>query len=137
MTSGDSSHAHVEPGARDHETSDVNVRAILTFVGVLFVTAVVIHVLIWLLFVVFERRENAAKQTSYPLAVSERDRVPPEPRLQTHPREDLRDLRAREDALLQSYGWVDHAAGVVRIPIDEAMRLTIERGLPVRQDTAR
>ena len=59
--------------------------------------------------------------------------MPPEPRLQTNPREDLRALRAREDAVLNSYGWVDKTAGVVRIPIDEAIKLTVQRGLPVRQ----
>ena len=51
--------------------------------------------------------------------------MPPEPRLQTNPREDLSELRASEDELLDSYGWVDKNAGVVRIPIDEAMKLTL------------
>ena len=40
--------------------------------------------------------------------------------------------REREDELLGSYGWVDRNAGVVRIPIDQAKRLLLERGLPVR-----
>ena len=31
--------------------------------------------------------------------------------------------------MLDSYGWVDKDAGVVRIPIEEAMKLTVERGL--------
>ena len=38
----------------------------------------------------------------------------------------------REDAVLNGYGWVNKEAGVVRIPIAEAMRLTVERGLPSR-----
>jgi hypothetical protein len=59
--------------------------------------------------------------------------VPPEPRLQTNPRQDLADLRAKEDETLNSYGWVDRNAGVVRIPIDEAITLTLQRGLPARQ----
>jgi len=63
--------------------------------------------------------------------------VPPEPRLQTNPRQDLSDLRAREDQTLSSYGWVDRNAGVVRIPIDQAIKLTLERGLPARQERAR
>ena len=58
--------------------------------------------------------------------------MPPEPRLQTNPRADLRDLRAHEDLVLGTYGWVDKPAGVVRIPIDEAMKITLQRGLPVR-----
>ena len=58
--------------------------------------------------------------------------MPPEPRLQTTPREDLRILREQEDAVLNSYGWVDRSTGVVRIPIEEAMKLTVQRGLPAR-----
>jgi len=41
-------------------------------------------------------------------------------------------LRAEEARVLDSYGWVDRSAGVVRIPIDQAMRLVVERGLPAR-----
>ena len=124
---------HIEHDATDHESSDVNVRAILTFVAVLFGSAAVIHVLIWLLFIYFERGIDRSAPMAYPLSISQRTRVPPEPRLQTSPREDLRELRAREDEQLQSYGWIDRNGGVVRIPIDEAMRLTIERGLPTRR----
>jgi hypothetical protein len=58
----------------------------------------------------------------------------PEPRLQIAPREDLRELRSREEAELHSYAWVDKTNGVVRIPIDRAMNLLLERGLPVRGD---
>jgi len=58
--------------------------------------------------------------------------VGPPPQLQTAPALDLAKLRAREDAILGSYGWVDRQNGVIRIPIEEAMRLTAERGLPVR-----
>ena len=38
-----------------------------------------------------------------------------------------------QDAALRSYGWVDKNAGIVRIPIDEAIRLTLQRGLPTRK----
>jgi hypothetical protein len=44
------------------------------------------------------------------------------------------DFRRQEDAVLSGYGWVDKNAGTVRIPIEEAMRLTVERGLPSRAD---
>jgi hypothetical protein len=124
--------AHDEPAAR-HEESDVNVRGVLSFAAGLLVTAVLIQFMVWLLFVYFSGREAARVVPEYPLAAGEQTRVPPEPRLQTNPREDLRALRAREDAVLNSYGWVDRTAGVVRIPIDEAIKLTVQRGLPVRQ----
>jgi hypothetical protein len=124
--------AHDEPAAR-HEESDVNVRGVLGFAAGLLVTAVLIQFMVWLLFVYFSGREATRVVPEYPLAAGEQTRVPPEPRLQTNPREDLRALRAREDAVLNSYGWVDKTAGVVRIPIDEAIKLTAQRGLPVRQ----
>ena len=124
--------AHDEPAAR-HEESDVNVRGVLGFAAGLLVTAVLIQFMVWLLFVYFSGREAARVVPEYPLAAGEQTRVPPEPRLQTNPREDLRALRAREDAVLKSYGWVDKTAGVVRIPIDEAIKLTVQRGLPVRR----
>ena len=114
-----------------HETSDVNFRGILGFGLGLLTTAIVIHVLVWLLFVYFNGLETQSAR-EFPLAVEQQNRLPPEPRLQTNPRQDLADLHAREAEVLESYGWVDRSAGIVRIPIDEAMRLTVERGLPTR-----
>src|SRR5438067_9402746 len=133
---------HVPGGATDdgsdnpavhHEESDVNIRAILGFGAVLIVAAVVIHFGVWLLFGFFENREARRVAPEYPLAAAAAARVPPEPRLQINPREDLRELRENEDAILNGYGWVDTNAGIVRIPIDEAMKLTVQRGLPVRE----
>lgn len=131
-----SNHATANPDVH-HETSDVNIRGILTFVAGLFVFAVVIHVVVWGLFRYFEAREKVQPQSVYPLAAQQGTRLPPEPRLQTNPREDLRELRAAEDDVLTTYGWVDRNAGIVRIPIDEAMKLVIQRGLPARQENAR
>jgi hypothetical protein len=123
---------HVGEPRVHHEESDVNIRAIFQFGTGLAVVAVVIHVLIWGLFVLFDRREAQVK-AQYPLAAGQ-DALPPEPRLQVVPRQDLRDLRAQQDATLNGYRWVDREAGTVRIPIAEAMRLTVERGLPSRAD---
>jgi hypothetical protein len=121
------------PAASHHEESDVNIRAILGFGLGLLVVAAAVHILIFGLFRFFDGREGANVQVEYPLAAAQGRRVPPEPRLQTDPRQDLSDLRAKEDEVLGSYGWVDKNAGVVRIPIDAAMKLTLERGLPARQ----
>jgi hypothetical protein len=119
-----------------HEESDANITAVFAFgVGLIGVAAVV-FLLVFVLFRFFEVREAARVPPAYPLAIS-REALPPEPRLQTNPREDLADLFAKEDALLTSYGWVDKNAGVVRIPIDEAMKLTLQRGLPARTEQTR
>jgi hypothetical protein len=115
-----------------HETSDINIRGVFAFGIGLTVTAIVIYGLIWLLFAYFAGREARQPAPAYPLAMGQ-TRVPPEPRLQTNPRQDLRDLRTTEETTLTTYGWVDKNSGTVRIPIDRAMQLTVERGLPARQ----
>jgi hypothetical protein len=55
---------------------------------------------------------------------------PPAPRLQVVPEQDLAAFRAQEDAILGSYAWVEKDRGIVRIPVEEAMRIVAERGLP-------
>ncbi len=56
----------------------------------------------------------------------------PSPRLQTDDgNQEVADLHAREDLLLQHYSYVDKASGTVRIPIARAMELIVQRGLPV------
>lgn len=58
----------------------------------------------------------------------------PTPRVQTDDgNEDIANLHAREDLLLDHYTWVDQSKGQVRIPIDRAMELIAQRGLPVAQ----
>jgi hypothetical protein len=54
----------------------------------------------------------------------------PQPRLETDERGQIRQFRLSEEQRLQSYGWVDQNAGIIRIPIDRAMDLIAERGLP-------
>jgi hypothetical protein len=120
-----------------HEQSDANITAVLGFGAGLFAVIVAVCLIIWGLFGILDRREGVQAPSQYPLAAAQGQRLPPEPRLQTDPRQDLANLRAREDQQLGSYGWVDRNAGVVRIPIDEAMRLTLERGLPARTEQTR
>jgi hypothetical protein len=128
-------HAHHPEHHADvsHETSDVNIRGILASAAGLIVLGAVVYFVVWLFFVYLSRQHQAAAGApQFPLAVGQADRLPPEPRLQVNPRQDLKDLRAVEEQLLTSYVWVDRNAGVVRIPIDEAMKLTLQRGFPSR-----
>jgi hypothetical protein len=64
-----------------------------------------------------------------PLAF-EGERQAPAPRLQRFPTRDVEELRAQEAAILGDYAWVDEEQGVVRLPIERAMLLVVERGLP-------
>jgi hypothetical protein len=56
----------------------------------------------------------------------------PQPRLQTDDgNQEIADLHAKEDLLLENYSWVDKSQGKVRIPIERAMELVAKQGLPV------
>lgn len=128
---------HAVVPAVDHEESDVDIRAVLMAGAALIVMTLVLAVIVWGLYRYLDAREARQEQPVFPLAVQQEQRLPPEPRLQTNPREDLREMREQEDQLLTTYGWVDRNAGVARIPIAEAMRLTIQRGLPARPSEKR
>jgi hypothetical protein len=134
---GATADGHVANSNVHHEESDVNVRGIFAFAAALVVVAVIVHVAMWLLLRFFDVRADRQDRIDYPLAVEQERRLPPEPRLQTNPREDLQNLRTSENEILTSYGWVDRNAGVVRIPIDEAIKLTLQRGLPAREAGAK
>jgi len=114
------------------ETSDVAIGGILSFAVTLVVTLVVVFGIVWLFYSSLRREAAQPVPAEFPLATASMRRLPPEPRLQTEPREDLRTLRESEEQALTTYGWVDKNAGIVRIPIDQAMKLTVERGLPSR-----
>ncbi|HJQ67898.1 MAG TPA: hypothetical protein VKA70_02940 [Blastocatellia bacterium] len=124
-----------------HEESDVRVKPIVWFLVGLLVSTVLIYALIWGLFKYFETRE-AKRENPAPALAEERPELPPEPRLQLapsqsgqrqpnlkeHPLEELRRLKEEEESLLTSYG-VDERTGAIRIPIDRAKQLVLERNL--------
>jgi hypothetical protein len=114
-----------------HETRDADIRSLVIFAAVLAGTVLLV---MWGMMRMFQY--FGATQSLGPPASPFVDArpLPPQPRLQVEPRIDLNQLRAGEDALLHSYGWVDRNAGVVRIPIERAMDLVVEKGLPVRED---
>ena len=124
--SADDQYAATPPGA-GYEHTDASVGVIIKFMLWLAAAAVVIHVGLALLFGVFATRRIERAEPRFPLAAQEGPRLPPEPRLQRFPREDILRFRLGEEATLQNYGWIDKATGSVHIPIQEAMRLVLER----------
>jgi hypothetical protein len=133
MTEQHQGHGADEHGAIHHEESDANFAGIIGFGAGLVAVCAVVAVVVYGVFRYLEKQNARQGPVEYPLAITEGNRQPPEPRLQTNPREDLHDMRVKEDEVLHSYGWVDRNGGIVRIPIDDAITLTLERGLPSRQ----
>jgi hypothetical protein len=115
-----------------HEERDVNIYAITKFgIGLTLVVIATVF-LIWGMFHFFSQRVRA----EFPVAPETRTKaevkLPPSPRLQENPRIDLRAIRADEERLLHGYGWANQETGAVRIPIERAMDLLVQRGLPAR-----
>ena len=124
---------HHDPATGDHQEDAIDFGAILQVGAGLAAMTIASFVLSWGVFVLLARQTDAGSGArAYPLAIGQENRLPPEPRLQSDPKQDLRDLRRADAEALNGYHWVDKNAGVVRIPIDAAMKLTIERGLPSR-----
>jgi hypothetical protein len=147
-------HKHHEPGEEDllhnvdveHEHADVDLRAVIGSAIVLLVVVVASQLLMWALFVVFDKQAAANEPSVSPLAAPPATMpknqmgtaiFTPEtvagPHLLTNEPMNLQQQRDKEQKVLHSYGWVNQAAGVARIPIDEAKKLIVERGLPARE----
>ena len=115
------------------EKTDADASAIVRFLVYLVLGTVAVVVLLRWMFttlVVVEQRQ----QPPPPVMKAEAPPQPPLPRLEIDPPADLARYRDEQRKDLESYGWVDRPAGVVHIPIEEAMRLVAERGLPKRGD---
>jgi hypothetical protein len=118
-----------------HETSDASVRGILAFAGGMILLAIVINLMLWWIFSAMMAMAQQAKQPMAPWASSRPERLPQEPHLEGMEALRVQEKPAPEDKL-QSYGWVDRQAGIVRIPIGEAMKLLAGR-LPSRAEADR
>lgn len=120
-----------QPKGAAHEHSDASVWIIVKFGLWLAISAVVISAGMGLLFGLFVKQSEETTQ-EFPLATGQEHRLPAPPRLQQFPLNERYEFRQHEDAVLQEYGWVNKETGVVRMPIADAMKLAVERGLPAR-----
>jgi hypothetical protein len=120
--------APAEPPVRTkpYEERDVTFRPIAVVAAFLAMLSVATIGLMYGLDRFLVAREAARSAPASPLAQSYGRQEPPVPRLQENPRRDIEALRAREQALLDSYAWVDRAAGRVRIPVERAIALLAE-----------
>jgi hypothetical protein len=120
--------------AAGHETEDASVPGIV-YAGVGLAVGSLIVALI--VYGVFQYLANQPLTTAppNPLAETDQQRIPPPPRIEEHPAIELKDLHAEEDQILKTYGWTDKSAGIVRIPVERAMELQLERGFPTRKET--
>lgn len=142
--------SHIRNVEVTHERSDISVRGVLTFVVALTIAAIVIHIGMWGLFRFFERQEAKGPPPG-PMALSQQERLPPEPRLQAAPgfevrledgqkielgkaapQTEYRILRQQWEENLKT-GLKDQSGNVVGMPIDAAIDKVLSgEGLPTR-----
>src|SRR5512143_4182640 len=119
--------------APTRERRDINVRKVAVIGGGMLLAICLAGVLTTVL--IFKKLAGSdANEGVTPSPMLEAQPLPPEPRLQANPPLDLKKYRAAEEAELNSYGWVGKPNGVVRIPVERAMALVLEKGLPARPD---
>jgi hypothetical protein len=126
------------PAGSGYEHTDASVWTIVKFAFWLALSAIIIHVGLGLMYQMLIEQAKSTTEQQYPLATARDPQLPPTPRLQQFPRNEVYDFRLDEERRLHSYGWVNKDAGTVHIPIDDAMRLILQRGLASRtQDPSR
>ena len=125
---------HTEPRPSNpdvqYEKTDAHTRPLYQFLFWISVITLLTALLSWGILKALESwRERAS--TPAVMALPQEGQQPPAPRLLTRETLDLAAFQKEEDEILSSYGVVDRDKGIFRIPIEDAIRLTLERGLPV------
>jgi hypothetical protein len=119
--------AAASPTGVAYEKADVDPPSVFRLGLVLAVATIGTVAASFGLFKLLRSQEAKSEPARPPLAIREVGRVPPEPRLQTTPRSDLAVTEEQQKELVDGYAWADRNAGRVRIPIEDAMRIYVER----------
>jgi hypothetical protein len=114
---------HHSPNGAGHEQQEVSVRLIVKSLAGLAVLTFFVFLLVVGIFRYFYDTDKTADSRRQGV-------IPPEPRIEVAPYEQIQQLRAHEDHVLNSYAWVDQQAGIVRVPIDRAIDMLAAKGLP-------
>ena len=121
------------------EREDLGAKPIFGFLISLAIFGVLTYYVLWGMFHFLDAYNRKHQAPVSPMVKVEEDtRIAtpatiqqfPEPRLEDDERTELNGFRLHEEQQLNSYGWVDQNAGVVHIPIEQAMKLIAQRGLP-------
>lgn len=123
---------HEHGAARSgHEERDFNLRGVVIFAVGLALLCVLSGVAVLAVFRYLDNRLVQAETPVSPVMLPA-GQLPPEPQLLTDEPASLAAFRKEQDERIATYGWVDKQTGVVRIPIERAKKLILERGLPTR-----
>jgi len=122
----------------EFEHQDLSPSAVYAFLAGLALAGILVYFVLWGLYDYLDAYQRRHEPPQNPLVQPEADTrniLPrtiqkfPQPRLEKNERIEIDDFLLKEEQTLNSYGWVDEKAGVVRIPIERAMQLVAQRGL--------
>lgn len=113
-----------------HEESTVDLKPIIAFGAVLVI--VTAFAFVSMSFMLNFLKLNQTRKDIPLSSLAAPNPVPPAPLLQVSPNQDLKHTRQTEGVILDSYHWVDKDAGIVGIPVEQAIKILAKRGLPAR-----
>lgn len=105
---------------------ELNLKALIVFAVALSAVVVAMAALMWVLSGALRSRLIGQDPPPPRLPAARVQPLPPEPRLQAKPEDDMRRMRLEEELLLSNFEWVDEASGVARVPIETAIDLLAE-----------
>jgi hypothetical protein len=115
-------------GNGGYEKTDARLTSVAMLVALTVGIALLGVVSMWFLFDYIVQRDASRDTPPSPLADTRAPFIGP--KLQVAPPQDLATMKAATEEVLDSYAWMDRDAGIVRIPIERAIDLLAERGLP-------
>lgn len=118
--------------AAGHELSDIKTRSILIVAIILAVGSAAVSAVLAAVMGLYGTRERQAGSLR-PTRFADTAGQFPNPRLQGNPAGELLRMRAADHAALESYGWVDRPAGIAHLPIERAIDVVAEKGLPTQK----
>jgi hypothetical protein len=147
-------HSANSTGNGGYERQDIGAAGVLYFLLGIAVAGFLAYFIVDGLYHFLDRRSEAEQAPVNPLvtnAPEDTRQIPkqyngdyekflkenfPAPQLEIDERNQLDKIRKDEERTLATYDYIDKNAGTVRIPIDRAMDLIAQRGLPVRAQSA-
>jgi len=152
MTEKDLGPDHTVPPGREDRAHDGFDREIslkgITYTGAGLVALVIVSaVLMWWMLRGFQKYDERRDIRPSAIELANPQQPPPAPRLQVAPgfevlnpqeggippsksdREDMEGERKNEDEALSRPAWIDQGQGTVRVPIETAMQMLVQRGL--------
>lgn len=112
----------------DWQDRDINLGMLIVVIAAVMVVTVGAFIAMNMLMKYYEMRADARDQPGSILTATRQ--VPEGPLLQADPPGELAAHLAEQRALVSGYAWIDENTGIARIPVDRAMAIVAENGIP-------